>query len=387
MESMTGRIVCPRCGEEIEVSEALRHQIEEEAVGLEKEKHAQDIEKIKKLVSEQAEKRLREEMEFKQKEHREEIAEAEKRNRELQEQILEMTRTLRQIRKEAEESRLKLEQKLAAEEEKIRQEAKKQAEEEQHLKNLEREKQLQDALKTNEELRRKLEQGSQQTQGEVLELELERELRETFPNDEIKPIAKGVRGGDIIQKVIDRNGRSCGTVLWELKNAKWQANWIAKLREDQRNLKAEVAVLVSAAPVEDVPVFVYREGVWISGRAASLALAYALRYNLIQIFNLKTAAVGKNEKMEVIYNYLSGIEFRQRVEAIVESFSEMQAEIEREKRWFSSKWARQEKSLRRVIDHTHGMYGDLQGIMGTSLPELKAGNINSIISKEDAEDN
>lgn len=224
----------------------------------------------------------------------------------------------------------------------------------------------------NEELKKKLEQGSQQTQGEVLELEIEEVLRKEFPNDEIKEVAKGVRGADIVQVVKDKMGKTCGLILWESKNAKWSDTWLSKLKEDQRAAKADIAVLVSENLPEGIKNFSYKAGVWVSSRQTFAALASALRISLHQVFTTKQSAVGKNEKMEVLYEYLSGVEFRHRVEGIVEAFSEMQEDIEREKRWFTAKWSKQEKSLRKVMDQTHGMYGELESMMGKSLEPIKS---------------
>jgi hypothetical protein len=86
----------------------------------------------------------------------------------------------------------------------------------------------------------------------------------------------------------------------------------------------------------------------------------------------KLAAVGKNEKMEILYRYLSGNEFRQRVEAIVEAFMEMQEELQEERRVAERRWAKREKQLQRVMANTSGMYGDLQGLIGTSLQAIPA---------------
>ena len=210
-----------------------------------------------------------------------------------------------------------------------------------------------------------------QTQGEVLELELEERLKSEFPMDIISEVKKGQRGADVLQEVVDKLNRKCGTILWESKNAKWTEVWIAKLKEDQRRAKADLAGLVSVDLPKTIDTFSYVNGVWVVGVAHYIALALSLRFNLVSLYHEKQNQEGQDEKMQILYQYLTGNEFRQRVEAIVEAFGAMQIELEREKRWFSVKWARQEKEIRKVIDHTHGMYGDLQGVIGKSLPEIK----------------
>lgn len=217
----------------------------------------------------------------------------------------------------------------------------------------------------------KAQQGSQQTQGEVLELELEELLKREFPDDEIKEVKKGQRGADVIQTVIDKRGQPCGLILWESKNAQWQEGWLKKLREDQRETKAHLGVLVATDLPQGIGLFKFKAGVWVASRKAIVNLASALRFDLIHVNHERLMNVGKNEKMEVLYEYLTGTEFRHRVESIAEAFTNLQADIEKEKRFFTIKWARQEKELRKIVDSTHGMYGELQAVSGRALQTIK----------------
>lgn len=278
----------------------------------------------------------------------------------------------RKARAEIDKVQIEMKNKFQEDKDKIKEELRNKIEDEHKLKDLENFKKMQDVLKANEELKRKLEQGSQQTQGESLELTLETKLRQEFPNDEISEVKKGVRGADITQLVVDKLNRKCGSILWESKNAKWSDGWIEKLKEDQRQAKADLAVLVSVNLPEGINTFNFVKGVWICSWTSFIPLALALRFNLINIYFERQNAQGVDEKMKVLYEYLTGNEFKHRVEGIVEAFGTLQDDIEREKRWFSSKWARQEKEIRKVIDHTHGMYGDLQGVTGRALPEIKS---------------
>jgi hypothetical protein len=239
------------------------------------------------------------------------------------------------------------------------------------LKDREKDQRLVDALRQVEELKAKMQQGSQQTQGEVLELELEELLRQEFRDDEITEVKKGQRGADVLQKVRDR-GHFCGTILWETKNAKWQDAWLAKLRGDQREAKAQVAVLVAVQPPPEIETFAERDGVWIVQRRHAKLLAFMLRRSLIEIYIERANQAGKDEKMEVLYRYLTSVEFQHRIQAIVEGFSYLWKDVETEKRWFATKWARQEKEIRKIIDSTQGMYGDLQAVTGRSLSAIPA---------------
>lgn len=380
---MDTTIKCPKCGHEIALSQALTHQIQDELSRELSAKHEKELEKAKKAAQDEIlkaqqdatvkiEKKLQQQYELEMKNAKEEAEENRARNKELIEQLSEMTKEMRLMKKEQEESSLELEKKLAESQEQIRQEAAKKAEEEQHLKYLELRKKMEDVEKANEELTRKLQQGSQQTQGEVLELELESHIKAEFPNDVTTPVSKGVRGGDVIQEVYDRNGNYCGKMLWELKNTKaWSAAWVDKLKSDQRDIKAETAVIVSEALPSGIHLSGFHNGIWVTERRYAIALASALRASLIQLYYTRQSVKGKNEKMEVVYAYLAGTEFRHRVEAIIEAFTNMQNEIEKEKRYFMNKWARDEKNIRMVVDNTYGMHGDLKAIVGSSISQIK----------------
>jgi hypothetical protein len=241
-----------------------------------------------------------------------------------------------------------------------------------HTHQLELEKKLSDAKLQASELKRKLEQSSQQTQGEVIELELEKALKKAFPNDKIEPISKGKAGADVLQKVYTSTGQHCGTIIWESKNTRnWSKSWLGKLRSDQRRAKAEIAVLVSVVLPSEILHFAQVDGVWVTEFPLTVGLATALRANLIQVFVLRQSTKGKNEKMESLYEYLSGTEFKQRVEAIVEGFRSMQDDLDKERRTMENLWAKREKQLQLVITNVSGMYGDMRAIVGQSLPKIR----------------
>jgi hypothetical protein len=228
-------------------------------------------------------------------------------------------------------------------------------------------------MKANDELRRKLQQGSQQLQGEVLELALEDLISQTFPSDLVQPVPKGISGVDIIQRVQNPNGDLAGSIIWESKRTKaWSDSWIQKIKDDQRQAKADIAIIVSDALPKDCSHFKQISGIWVTHPRCAVHLASALRLLLLEVASAKRAAVGKNEKMEILYAYLSGIEFRQRVDAIVEAFVTMQDDLQEERRSTERRWAKREKTIQRVISNTSGMYGDLQGLVGSSLATIPA---------------
>lgn len=365
-------IQCPHCGKSFEISDALSHQLEQGIIEREEKKHREELEKVKQQVLEDSTKKIKDQFALQLKHAEEDKAHQEERNKELLEQITELTKQMREMKREKDEVKLEMEKRLAEEEEKIRLTAQKKAEEEQHTKIAEKDKQLADALKEIEEMRRKLQQGSQQTQGEAFELEFENMLHNEFPNDKIMPVGKGIRGGDVIQEVWDARGNYNGKILWELKNTKtWSEGWVDKLKADKRAINAEEAVIISDVLPNDMAIAGFRNGVWVTQRAFMVTLAATIRAKLIEMYYVKQSVQAKDGKMELMYTYLSGTEFKHRVEAIVEAFTNMQGEIEKEKRYFTNKWARDEKNIRMVIDNTYGMHGDLKAIIGKMLPQIK----------------
>ncbi len=254
----------------------------------------------------------------------------------------------------------------------IRSQAKKEAEDEQKLKVMEKEQTIAAMQKQIEDLKRRAEQGSQQLQGEVQELELENLLRAKFPFDTIEPVAKGEFGGDVLHRVVSQGGQPCGTMLWEFKRTKnWSDGWLAKLRDDQRTAKAEVAILVSQALPKGVETFEVVDGVWVTHPRAALPVATILRHTLLQVSMARQVSEGQQTKTEMVYQYLTGPRFRHRVEAIVEAFSSMQEDLDKERKAIMKQWAKREEQIERVMGATVGMYGDLQGIAGKSLQEIE----------------
>ncbi|MGH1466148.1 MAG: DUF2130 domain-containing protein [Cognatishimia sp.] len=254
----------------------------------------------------------------------------------------------------------------------VREKTKTEIEGELKLKVSEKEEQILSMQRQIEELRRKSEQGSQQLQGEVMELELELELASKFPHDSVEPVPKGEFGGDVLQHVIAPNGLRSGAILWESKRTKnWSDGWLSKLRNDQRNAKAEISILVSRALPKDIETFGNVDGVWVSAPRFGIGLAMALRQTLIEVALSKQASEGQETKMELVYDYLTGPRFRHRVEAIVEKFTDMQADLDRERKAMTRLWAKRETQIQSVIESTVGMYGDLQGIAGQAIQEIE----------------
>ena len=268
-----------------------------------------------------------------------------------------------------------------------RDQAKKEAEEGLKFKVMEKEQTIASMQKQIEELKRRAEQGSQQLQGEVQELELEAMLTSKFPLDQISPVAKGEHGGDVLHRVAGSFGQACGTILWESKRTKnWSDGWLIKLREDQRQAKAEIAIIVSQALPKEVEAFEFIDGVWVTHPKVALPLAVAMRNTLMEVAGARQASEGQQTKMEMVYQYLMGPRFRQRVQAIVEGFSSMKEDLDKERKVIMKQWAKREEQIDRVMMATVGMYGDLQGIAGKTLQEIEGLELQALDAPKDESD-
>ena len=319
------------------------------AVATDLEQKSTELEDLKNALNQQGEK----------------LAEAQK----AQAELIRKQRELDDAKREME---LTIEKRIQEKLDTTREQARKEAEEQLKLKVMEKEQTISSMQKQIEELKRKAEQGSQQLQGEVQELELESLLKAKFPHDSIMPVPKGEHGGDVLQCVVGPMGLACGTIIWESKRTKnWSDGWLVKLREDQRMAKAEIAVIVSQTLPKEIETFDLVDGVWVTHPRAALPVAMSLRQSLIEIAAARQASEGQQTKMELVYQYLTGPRFRQRVQAIVEAFSSMQEDLEKEKKVIMKQWAKRDEQIERVMQATVGMYGDLQGIAGKTLQEIE----------------
>jgi hypothetical protein len=223
-----------------------------------------------------------------------------------------------------------------------------------------------------EVMRRKMEQGSMQLQGEVLEVALEELLRATFPFDTIEEVAKGVKGADCVQLVQNNIGQLCGKIIYESKRTKAFTNeWIEKLKRDMRAQQADVAVIVTEVLPRDMDAFGFKEGVWICRFTDVKPLAFILRDQLIKIYGAVATQENKGDKMQLLYNYLTGVEFRQNIEAVMEGFLSLKDGITREKMQMEKIWKEREKQLDKVLLNTTQFYGSIKGIAGSAVGDLK----------------
>jgi hypothetical protein len=418
------QIVCPNCRTEIRLTEQLaapliaetRRKFDQQLAAREAEFGRREI-KLKQAQDELAQARatIDEQVTAKLKSERAAIAQAEalrarqalaeeigNRDRqlaELHEAIVakdakladaqkaqaEMLRKQRELDEAKRELDLTVEKKVQEGLGAVRDKARLEAEDALKAKVTEKETQIAGMQRQIEELRRRAEQGSQQLQGEALEIALESQLRARFARDLIEPVPKGEFGGDVLHRVIGPAGQACGTILWESKRTKrWSDGWLVKLRDDQRTAKAEIAMIVSNALPEGVESFDLIDGVWVVEPRFALPLAIALRQSLIDVAASRLAQEGQQSKMELVYSYLTGPRFRHRIDAIVERFTEMQSDLDRERKMMMRLWAKREEQLRGVLDSTAGLYGDLQGIAGRAMADIESLDVLMIEARGEA---
>ncbi len=367
---MMTTITCPHCGKPFEINDALekdlRKLIEEDVKNKSKEENA----KLQEKAIAEAKEKFAEESKLRE----EELLENRKTNKELREQLAELMKQLREEKTARENVEVAMQKRLLDEQEKIRQKAKEEESEKHRLELKERDTRLESMQKTIEELQRKGSVGSQQLQGEVQELDLEETLHATFPQDVIVPIGKGVLGADIRQVVKSPMGMDCGTILWESKRTKaWSDGWIIKLKEDMLHDKAHIPAIVSdTIPEEAKSGMGFKDGVWIASPKLALPLAALLRKSLLDAAKQKKIAGAQSTKAEELYGFVTSHEFQHQMEAMIETYQDMQKEIQKERVSFERSWKLREMQVNKLLTGVAGLYGSMQGIAGTALSPIKS---------------
>jgi hypothetical protein len=403
-------IICSNCGKDIEIGAALQGQIEEQVLQAAQAKHEAELQRVQKEAAAEAkrstqaatalaQKQLAGEIELARKEAQADLELARKRleadalsaakksaaeqemamhrlqeeaaaekaaNKELREQLGKLMTEVREERKARENAELDMHKKLAEEEAKIRESATKAADERQRLNLAARDKTITDLQKALDEAQRKAAQGSQQLQGEVMELDFEAALADAFRDDDIEPVGKGIRGGDIRQVVKSPKGFTCGVMLWEIKRTKnWTEGWIAKLKDDVRAEKANVPIIVSEALPKDLAGDLgLVNGVWVCKPSLAIALAGLLRKNLLDVYREKAIADNRGTKAEALYGFVTSHEFAQQIESMVETYRDMHMQISKERVAFEKSWALREKQAQKLLLSTANIIGSMQGHIG-----------------------
>jgi len=399
-------ITCPNCKSDIPLGEAVAHRLREElAADFEKERQrlTQAIsEREAKIASERKaiEERSRavadeisrgldveraklrdaalreaaEQSAVAMKDLQSQLESQQKRLAEAQGAELELRIKQRELAEAKDAMELNMARKLDEERQRISEEARVKAAEAEQLKIADKDNKIRDLQEQIGALQKRAEQGSMQSQGETLEIALENTLRTAFPFDEIIEVKKGQRGADIIHRVRTNTGVDCGTILWEAKRAaNWSADWPTKLKDDQREAKADLAVIVTTCPPAGLRGIGQVDGIWACETPFAIAIATALRQGLVATANLRLQQTNSADKMAMLYEHLCSVPFRQNIEAIVESFKGLKDQLDAEKRAFAKQWKEREFQLEKAITHTAALYGGIQGIAGReALPEIRS---------------
>ncbi len=354
---MKNTIKCKKCGAEIEISEALRFQIEEQT--------KQDIEKKLK-------EKYEEKFSFEMTDLKKQLQEKNEKVETYKDQELKLREEKRKLEDEKKEIDLTVQRKIDEERKKTEEKILKQAAEEHYLKDKEKDKIINGLKESLDEARRKANVGSQQLQGEVLELDLEEELKKSFPQDEIIAVEKGEKGADVRQIVKSPRGIVCGVILWETKRAKaWKEAWVTKLKDDLRSRKANIPVIVTNIFPKEINngILGQKNGVLVVGFNLYLPLAVILRKNLLDVGYQKAISIHRGEKTDLLYEYITSHEFIQQIEAIVEVYKDIVKQVGSERIVFEKSWkARDEQAKRLLLSAAH-IIGSIQGKVGqTALP-------------------
>jgi len=395
---MTNKIKCPKCGEEIDIENLIKAGAKE---ALDKELETQKAELLKEKEDAIAEALNSQKKEFKLKEEKLKktiLEEQQEAYDELEKELADKSAQLKEMnRLKAEKSRLEREkeelaEKISAQAEKEfglklieeKQKLQKNAEEKYELQIKELQKQLEDQKLLTEEMKKRQEQGSMQLQGEVQELAIEQYLSQNFKYDEILEVGKGDMGADSIQIVHTMHRQNCGTIYYESKRTKtFKEDWIAKFKNDIQSRGADIGVLVTAVYPKDMNRMGLRDGVYICTYEEFKALSFILRENIIRLSEVKELQENRHEKSALLYNFLTSTEFRFQLETIVNSFVEMQKDLESEKRAMNKLWKKREKEIVNVISATTDMYGSIQGIAGNAIKPVEQLEMPLITAEEE----
>ncbi len=412
-------IKCPKCGTQIPLTEALTGQIEQsiklryeaDAVAKEKDYQAKlkDIQQQTKALEAKGE-AIDQQVAEQLKTERKGIAEAERKKiiaeqsqqtkalegeleeknqklKEFQQQEIELRKQQRNLQEEKDAFELEAARKLDEERKKIAEEAGRKAAEEHMLKDREKDDKIAALTKNIGELKRKAEVGSQEAQGEALEHQLQEYLESCFPYDKFKEVKKGARGADVLQIVHNPSGKECGKILWESKNTKdFQKTWTSKLRSDQQDANADIAVIMSVALPSEIKSFGLYDNIWVTDYKSVTGLATALRQGLIEATRQKAITLGRDSIKDVVYNYVTSKEFNLHIKAVVNAYKQMQQDLEAEKRSMTRIWSKREKQISTILDNVTGMYGSIEGIVGNqkALPEIEAMSLEAIANEEES---
>lgn len=395
---MTPTITCKGCGSKISIDEALLHEIKDKALREINQDHQLQIKKLEEKIKNDSEQRLKEQIEelkskitleanekaqLTLKQLQEETNEEKAENKKLRESLNEVMQQLRLANKERDNTELQMQKKLADEEAKIKEDAQKSATEKFRLEMASREKTISDLQKSLDEAQRKAAQGSQQMQGEILELDLEEALDREFRDDGIQPIAKGTNGADVRQIVKSPRGTACGIILWETKRTKtWSDQWTTKLKADMRAEGANCPVIITEIMPKNAPSICNYQGVWVCKPSMAIVLAKLLRDGLLAVGREKAIAQHRGTAADSLYNYVTSHEFAHHIESILDTYEDMQQQIGAERKAMERIWKKREDQLKILTTGVASVYGSMESRVGSSMHKVKGLELPEMIDEE-----
>lgn len=387
---MIEMIMCPKCGHQFSAEEALLTRIEEKVkadfsarlkareeelrtemeykLKAEREIINSSLDEERKKLKMEVEEEQSEKLKYLEKQLEERSSEV----KSLRQKEIELLERENKLNEQKEEMDLEIKKKVLEQQQSIENQAREKERERQEMEKNDLRKQLEDQKIMIEEMKKRAEQGSMQLQGDAQEIALEDLLRNAFLFDQIEPVKTGVRGADCIQTVIDEFGKKCGTIVYESKRTKsFNQEWIGKLKQDQIASKSDLAVLVTETLPPDMVRFGLRDNVWICTFPEVKSLATALRQILIRSKEIEMQEENKGERMELLYRYLTSAEFVAIIERIVETYNDMQSQLDSEKRSMQRLWKAREKQIELVQENIGSLFGSIRGIAGNQLPATK----------------
>lgn len=393
-------IDCPECGAKFSVDASLKKQVQEEAEKelkkmrtqiLEREKEFQDREKLleeqevkfqdklqeallkqTRLVEKKADEAAAKKVEMKFKDLEEQLSEKSTSLSQSQKEQLDLRKKVREVQEKEKSLDLEISKRVQEACKKTEEEATKLSSDKFKYELLQKEKVIQQMRDQTDELQRKLLQGSQQTQGEVVEEDFEKNLRLRYPSDKFDEVPKGIDGADLIQHVRDQSHKICGSILLEFKNQKtFSPSWIPKLSEDLRKTGSNIAVLITRVMPKNTSDIEIIDGVYVVSYDVAIPFIGTLRKSLEELSRAQLVSVNQDVKMAMIYEYLTGDSFKQKFRSIITAYRDQKDLLEQEKRSLTRIWAKREKQLGTVIDAAASMYGDVEGIIGSAAPVIE----------------
>ncbi len=392
---MNDKIKCPNCGHKFDVEDALSGELEahfkaeyekkiaeqaeyfnSEKVKLDEQKQVlktqkdQQDEQLKTQLAKQLaqatvkiEKAANESVAQKMNALAEENSQRKAENKDLKIKEVSLLKMQAQLKEQQEDFDLQMQKELLKSQSEIEEKIRLKEKDKYELKLKEKDKQLQDQKKLAEEMRRKAEQGSMQSQGEVQEMAIEEWLVRKFPLDTIQEIKKGERGADCLQIVHTRTQQNCGSIYYESKRTKaFQPTWIEKFKSDIREKNANIGVLVTETMPADMKRMGLKDGIWICSFNEFKGLCAVLRESVVQISTAIVTQENKGDKMGMLYDFVTSNEFKLQVEAIVAGFTQMKSDLESEQRAMRGIWKKREKQIDKVLSNTTDMYGSIKSI-------------------------